>query len=111
MKRFFSHPSIALVIGLLLRLFFVFRLPSSAGDTPLYEGLASNWLHQHVYGMPLGDVLPDRMPLESMHSAFSLLEVNRVWRQIPVDNPMTVQMKIESFLANRRRRENEGPEG
>ena len=65
MKRVFSHPSIALVIGLLLRLFFVFRLPSSAGDTPLYEGLASNWLRQHIYGMQLGDVLTPldiRMP-------------------------------------------------
>ena len=65
MKRVFSQPITALVIGLLLRLFFVFRLPSSAGDTPLYEGLASNWLHQHVYGMRLGDVLTPldiRMP-------------------------------------------------
>ena len=65
MKRVFLHPSTALVSGLLLRLFFVFRLPSSAGDAPLYEGLASNWLHQHVYGMQLGDVLTPldiRMP-------------------------------------------------
>jgi hypothetical protein len=32
-------------------------LPSSAGDTPLYEALASNWLHQHVYGIPVEGAL------------------------------------------------------
>jgi hypothetical protein len=57
MKRVFSHPLLPLVIGLLLRLFFLFRLPSSAGDTPLYEALASNWLHQHVYGIPVEGAL------------------------------------------------------
>jgi hypothetical protein len=65
MKRVFSHPITALVIGLLLRLFFVFRLPSSAGDTPLYEGLASNWLDHRIYGMPVNDFLTPldiRMP-------------------------------------------------
>lgn len=57
MKRVFSHPLLPLVIGLLFRLFFLFRLPSSAGDTPLYEALASNWLHQHVYGIPVEGAL------------------------------------------------------
>src|ERR1700756_1092357 len=57
MKRVFSPPLLPLVIGLLLRLFFLFRLPSSAGDTPLYEALASNWLHQHVYGIPVEGAL------------------------------------------------------
>src|SRR5258708_12996407 len=57
MKRVFSHPLLPIVIGLLLRLFFLFRLPSSAGDAPLYEALASNWLHQHVYGIPVDGVL------------------------------------------------------
>src|SRR5260370_4425657 len=57
MKRVFSHPLLPLVIGLLLRLFFLFRLPSPAGDTPLYEALASNWLYHHVYGIPVDNVL------------------------------------------------------
>jgi hypothetical protein len=57
MKRVFSQPLLPLVIGLLLRLFFLFRLPSSAGDTPLYEALASNWLHHHVYGIAVDGVL------------------------------------------------------
>jgi hypothetical protein len=65
MKRVFSHPLFALVIGLLLRLFFVFRYPSSAGDTLLYDGLASNWLQHRVYGIPIDGVLTPldiRMP-------------------------------------------------
>ncbi len=65
MKRVFSHPLTALVIGLLLRLFFVFRYPSSAGDTQLYDGLASNWLQHGVYGIPIDGVLTPldiRMP-------------------------------------------------
>ncbi len=57
MKRVFSHPLLPIVIGLLLRLFFLFRLPSSAGDTPLYEALATNWLHHHVYGIPVNGAL------------------------------------------------------
>ena len=65
MKRVFSHPLTALVIGLLLRLVFVFRLPSSAGDTALYESLASNWLKFHTYGIPVDGTLTPldlRMP-------------------------------------------------
>jgi len=57
MRRVFSHPLLPLVIGLLLRLFFLFRLPSSAGDTQLYETLAANWLHSRVYGITVGGVL------------------------------------------------------
>src|SRR5260370_26768762 len=65
MKRVLLHPLSALVIGLLLRLFFVFRLPSSAGDTQLYDALASNWLQHGVYGIPIDGVLTPldiRMP-------------------------------------------------
>src|SRR5258708_16370830 len=65
MKRVFSHPLLPLLIGLLLRLFFLFRLSSAAGDTPLYENLASNWLHQRIYGIPVAGVLTPldiRMP-------------------------------------------------
>ncbi len=65
MKRVFSHPLTALVIGCLLRLAFVLKLPSSAGDTALYETLASNWVQHGIYGMPINDVLTPvdiRMP-------------------------------------------------
>ena len=65
MKRVFSHPLTALVTGLLLRLFFVFEYPSTAGDTSLYESLASNWLKSHVYGIAIDGKLTPldlRMP-------------------------------------------------
>src|SRR5258707_11415423 len=65
MKRVFSHPLLPLVIGLLLRFLFLFRLPSAAGDTSLYENLASNWLHHHVYGILVDGVITPldiRMP-------------------------------------------------
>ena len=65
MKRVFSHPLTALVIGCFLRLIFVLKLPSSAGDTALYETLASNWVRHRVYGIPINDVLTPvdiRMP-------------------------------------------------
>lgn len=51
MKRIFSHPVIALAAGLCLRLFFVLKLPSTSGDTPLYEQIATNWLRTHTYAM------------------------------------------------------------
>ena len=65
MKRVFSHPLTALITGFLFRLFFLLRLPSSAGDTALYETLAQNWLQQSVYGLPIGGLLTPvdiRMP-------------------------------------------------
>src|SRR5258708_15577248 len=65
MKLVFSHLLSPLLIGLLLRLFFLFRLPSAAGDTPLYENLASNWLHHRIYWIPVAGVLTPldiRMP-------------------------------------------------
>ena len=65
MKRVFSHPVTALVIGLAFRLFFALRLPSSSGDGPLYEALASNWFHHGIYGIPVNGVLTPldiRMP-------------------------------------------------
>ena len=46
---------VALAAGLCLRLFFVFKYPANSGDTVLYEQIASNWLHQHVYAMNVHD--------------------------------------------------------
>jgi hypothetical protein len=52
MKRVLSHPLIALALGIWLRLFFVLRYPvGTAGDTALYEDIATNWLKRHVYAM------------------------------------------------------------
>jgi hypothetical protein len=51
MKRIFSTPSVALVAGFCLRLFFVLRYPANSGDAVLYEQMATNWLKHHVYAM------------------------------------------------------------
>jgi hypothetical protein len=57
MKRVFSHPLTALITGFLFRLFFLLRLPSTAGDTALYETLSLNWIRHSIYGMPVDGVL------------------------------------------------------
>jgi hypothetical protein len=65
MKRIFSHPIIALAVGLCLRLFFVLKYPTNSGDTVLYEQMATNWLRHHLYAMEVfGKITPVdlRMP-------------------------------------------------
>ena len=65
MKRVFSHPLTALITGFFFRLLFLLRLPSTAGDTALYETLALNWVKHNTYGMPVGGALAPvdiRMP-------------------------------------------------
>src|SRR5580693_6478238 len=49
-KSFYKHLFPALLAGLGLRLFFVWRFPFPSGDTPYYEELARNWLYHGVYG-------------------------------------------------------------
>lgn len=49
-KLFYKHLFPALLIGLGLRLFFIWQYPFASGDTPYYEELASNWLYHGVYG-------------------------------------------------------------
>jgi hypothetical protein len=51
MKRFFSNSVAALAAGLCLRLFFALQHPANSGDTVLYEQIAANWLHHHIYAM------------------------------------------------------------
>ncbi len=40
-----------------MRLFFVWQFPATAGDTPIYDQLARNWLDHGVYGMWIEGVL------------------------------------------------------
>jgi hypothetical protein len=54
MKRFFSHPILALLAGAALRLLFVFRYPATGGDTVLYEQFAANWLKLGKFAMDIG---------------------------------------------------------
>ncbi|MGB2621446.1 MAG: hypothetical protein WA857_05560 [Candidatus Acidiferrum sp.] len=49
-KPFYKHLYAALLVGLALRLFFLWRFPFASGDTPYYEELARNWLYHGVYG-------------------------------------------------------------
>ncbi|MGB7848233.1 MAG: hypothetical protein WBL63_21660 [Candidatus Acidiferrum sp.] len=50
-KPFHKHLFPALLAGLSLRLFFIWKFPFASGDTPCYEELARNWLHYGVYGL------------------------------------------------------------
>jgi hypothetical protein len=50
-KPFYKHLPAALLVGLALRLFFLWRFPFASGDTPYYEELARNWLYHGVYGL------------------------------------------------------------
>ena len=56
-SHFSKHLVLATLVGLALRLFLVWRFPAEAGDTAMYEELASNWLYHHVYGVFLGGQL------------------------------------------------------
>jgi len=54
-----KHLLGALLAGLALRLFFVWRFPTTAGDTAIYEELARNWLDHFVYGLTIkGQLVP-----------------------------------------------------
>ena len=55
-------------------------------------------------------VLSDRVPLVAIHPPLTLLEVNRVAREVPMDNRMAPPVEVDSFLAYRGGREHEGPE-
>src|ERR1700682_6036091 len=64
-KAFVKHLAPALLAGLGLRLFFIWRFPFASGDTPYYEELARNWLYHGVYGFfSNGSLYPSgvRMP-------------------------------------------------
>lgn len=48
----------AVLAAIALRLYFVLELPfTSAGDSPLYEALARNWLNHGIYGIAAGEKL------------------------------------------------------
>jgi 4-amino-4-deoxy-L-arabinose transferase-like glycosyltransferase len=58
-KSLYKHLLPALLAGLALRLFFIWRFPFYSGDTAYYEELARNWLYHGVYGFYThGQLLP-----------------------------------------------------
>lgn len=48
-----KQMSLAALAALALRLFFILKFPASSGDTPIYDELATNWLHHGVYGLTM----------------------------------------------------------
>ncbi len=52
-----KHLILAVLAGIGLRLLFVLQFPADAGDTPIYDELARNWVAHHVYGLFLGGSL------------------------------------------------------
>jgi len=46
-----KHLILAALVGLGLRLFFVWHFPAFDDDTAMYEELARNWIDHHVYGL------------------------------------------------------------
>jgi hypothetical protein len=61
MKRVFSSPVLPIVTGAALRLFFVLKYPAGAGDTVIYDQLATNWLKHAQYAM---DVAGQRVSVD-----------------------------------------------
>ncbi|MGH9713393.1 MAG: ArnT family glycosyltransferase [Candidatus Acidiferrales bacterium] len=61
----FKQLAAAMLVGLVLRMFFILHHPFYSGDTKFYEELARNWLDHGVYGIFVrGQLLPVdmRMP-------------------------------------------------
>ncbi|MBI3669713.1 MAG: hypothetical protein HY237_08040 [Acidobacteria bacterium] len=54
MMKIRKQALFAALVGLGVRLFFIWRFPGRADDVAVYEELARNWLDHHVYGLFLG---------------------------------------------------------
>ncbi len=51
MMKMRKQALFAALVGLGVRLFFIWRFPSRVDDVAIYEQLARNWLDHHVYGL------------------------------------------------------------
>ena len=63
-----------------------------------------------VRAMGNGDVAADGVALVSVHAALALLQVDRVAREVPVDEAVAPRMEVEPFLPDRRAGQHEGAE-
>ena len=61
--------------------------------------------------MSRGDILAYGVALVAVNAAFALFKVDGVRWQVPVHHRVAVGMEIQPLLADRRGREDEGPEG
>src|SRR5256885_10635527 len=97
MERIFYSWVAAIFAGVCLRLFFVLKYPANSGDTVLYEQIAANWLHHHLYAMDVHDqVTPVDMRMPGYPAFLALIywitghvgEAARLWvmlAQVAVD--------------------------
>lgn len=60
--------------------------------------------------MPCDALQADGMTLAAVGPAFSMFHVDRVAGQVPVNDPVTVGMPIQTFLHYQRRGQHEGLE-
>src|SRR5215216_884296 len=71
------------------------------------------WITSHLRNcltaMSLRQILAHSVTLVPVNASFTLLEIDRIRRQIPVHNGMAVMMKIQTFLAHRCCCQYEGP--
>ena len=75
----------------------------------------SEWLHlpganDASVALLLCKVAPHGVVLEAVHAPLPLLQINRVVRQVPVDDGMAVEVEVEALLTDRSAREHEWPE-
>jgi hypothetical protein len=54
---FWAQIGAALLVGLALRLYFIWHFPFYSGDTKFYEELGRNWLDHGVYGLFVNGIL------------------------------------------------------
>ncbi len=54
MKRILSKAIYPLLAGVCMRMVMVLKFPASAGDTVIYEQLATNWVKHGKYAMDIG---------------------------------------------------------
>jgi len=102
----YGHLAVALLCGIVLRLFFVTRFPFHAGDTKFYEELARNWLDHGVYGLFIQGqltVVDQRMPgypafLATVYSIFGRTRSAVMFVQAAVDLATCV---IAAMIAGR----------
>lgn len=66
---------------------------------------------KRILKMPCDKVQPDCMVFVTVDAAFALLHVDRITRQVPVDDAVAIWMEIQPFLPDGCRRQNERLEG
>jgi 4-amino-4-deoxy-L-arabinose transferase-like glycosyltransferase len=82
---FALHAGIAALAGLALRLFLVLRFPADAGDSAIYEELAQNWLHEHVYGIFYASgLMPSDMRVPGYPAFLALIDFLFRRAQVPL---------------------------